>query len=774
MKPLNRRWFAPLVWMLAGLLGWLIVDRGEAPLVAGQAPAATAGAAPTADQATITRYCASCHNQFLRTGGLALDTLDATDVGSHAEVWEKVVRKIRTGVMPPSGAPRPERGALDALAATIEDRLDRAAPPSPRPAPVLHRLNRTEYANAVRDLLALDVDVETLLPPDGSSEGFDNIADALGVSPALVQGYVTAAMKISRQAVGDRTLVPAQVVYSAPPDLVQDRHLDGMPLGTRGGMRIHHFFPLDAEYEFTIGGGGPGGGGPGGGGTWVSLDGERVTTPSPRSFRLSVPAGSHDIAVAVIDRQRGAGVDDIHSDFRVDGAFVPAGGISSVTITGPFDPTGTGDTPSRQRIFTCTPATAADERPCARDIFAGLARRAYRGVVREQDIETLLTFYDQGRAEGDFETGIQRGLARLLVSPQFVYRVEEAPADLAPGDAYRIDDLALASRLSFFLWSSIPDDELLDLAESGGLRAPEALAAQVRRMLEDPKVSALVENFAGQWLFLRDLDHVQPEAAAFDENLRRAFRRETELLVEAIVREDRSLVDLLDADWTFLNDRLARHYGVPDVRGSHFRRIALDAGHPRRGLLGHGSLLTVTSVATRTSPVMRGQWILEHLLGTPAPDPPPGVETNLEEEVDAPAPTSVRQRLEQHRANPVCASCHNVIDPLGFALENFDLVGAWREDDGGVPIDASGQLADGTPITGPGDLRRALLDRSDAFLTTATEKLLTYALGRAVHFDDMPAVRAILRRAAASDYRFSSLVLGVVESEQFQTGVKGT
>ncbi len=771
-----------MIWVLAVVLiagsSPQGTQRGAAPGPQTVKPVgAGLQAGPTAsndDAALLKQYCLTCHNERAKTGGLVLDT-ELSKLAADRERWEKVVRKVRTGMMPPSGAPRPERERLDAFAASMETRLDAVADPKASlDTPALHRLNRTEYANAIRDLLGLDVDVSPLLPADGSSEGFDNIADALSVSPALIQGYVSAAMKISRLAVGDRTLAPAQIVYAAPPALAQDRHQEGLPLGTRGGMLVHHTFPLNAEYEFTIGGGGgPGGGGPGGAGADVTIDGARVTVQNTRRFRLPVTAGPHTIGVAVLDRQRGAGVDDAYSDFRsANNGFTVGGGVQNVAIMGPFSPTGTGDTPSRRRIFACTPAGPADELTCARTILSRLARLAYRGPVAAPEIDTLVTFYKQGRARGDFETGVQEALARLLVAPRFLYRTEQEPAAVAAGGTYRISDTELASRLSFFLWSSIPDEQLLDLAAKGRLRDPATLQQQVRRMVADPKADAFVTNFAGQWLYLRDLATLQTEAAGFDDNLRRAFRRETELLFDAIVRGDRPIVELLDADYTFVDERLARHYGIPNVHGSHFRRVTLDAASPRRGILGHGSMLTVTSTATRTSPVMRGKWILENLFGAPPPQPPANVETNLGEGEEIAKTTTLRQRLERHRASPVCASCHNIMDPMGFALENFDLIGTWREKDGPAKVDTSGRLADGTPLTGPADLRTAVLSRSDAFVTRATEKLFIYALGRPVHSFDMPMVRTVVRRAARDGNRFSSLLVGIVESDAFQKRVK--
>jgi Protein of unknown function (DUF1592)/Protein of unknown function (DUF1588)/Protein of unknown function (DUF1585)/Protein of unknown function (DUF1587)/Protein of unknown function (DUF1595) len=726
---------------------------------------------PPQKPALLNQYCVTCHNLRLKTAGLLLDSMDLDHVGKDAAAWEKVVRKIRTGMMPPSGARRPERAVLDSFASDLEGRLDKAVAPGVNlDAPTLHRLNRTEYANAIRDLLAIDVDVRTLLPADASSEGFDNIADALGVSPSLIESYVSAAMKISRRAVGDRTLTPAQITYTAPGGLVQDKHIEGLPLGTRGGLLVRHTFPLDAEYEFSVTGGGPGGGG--GAQIDVMLDGEQLKPANVRSFRIPVKAGPHTIGASLVDRVRGAGVDEQYSDFRINSVFTAPGGVGTVVITGPFKATSAGDTPSRHRIFVCVPASAGDEPSCAKKIISTTARRAYRRPVTEDEIATLMTFYEQGRASGDFEVGVQQALARILVAPAFLYRAEKEPAGAKPGAAYRLSSLDLASRLSFFLWSSIPDDELLEAAAKGTLRDPKVLQQQVRRMLEDPKSAALTNNFAGQWLFLRDLTHVQTSATNFDDNLRQSFKTETEMVFSNVVREDESLLRLLDANYTFVDERLAKHYGMPNIHGSYFRRVELPADSPRRGLLGQGSILTVTSVATRTSPVTRGRWILENLLGTPAPIPPPGVDTNLEKNPEEVKNTSLRHRLEAHRTNPTCASCHKILDPIGFALENFDLVGTWRDVDGKSPVDASGQLVDGTTLNGPADLRQALLSRSDAFVTNATEKLLTYALGRPVQYFDMPTVRAVVRRAAQNDYRFSSLVLGVVSSDAFQMKMK--
>jgi len=703
-----------------------------------------------------------------------LDTMDYANISKDAATWEKVVRKVKTGMMPPSGARRPDRAVLDAFATDIEKRLDAAATVHPNPGtPALHRLNRTEYANVIRDLLAMDVDVTALLPPDDATDGFDNIADALGTSPSLIQGYISAAMKISRRAVGDRTLIPSQTTYNAPGGLAQDRHIEGLPLGTRGGMLVQHTFPMDAEYEFNVGGGFGGGGGGGGAGTDVTIDGEKIPVTNTRNFRLAVPAGPHTIGAALVDRQRGAGVDDAYSDFRVNSVFNPAGGVNSIVINGPFNPGGPGETPSRRRIFVCQPASASEEVSCARQIVGAIARRAFRRPVQETEVATLMKFYQEGRKGADFDTGIQQALARILVSPAFLYRVEEEPAAAADGGIYRLSNLEIASRLSFFLWSSIPDEELLDTAVKGKLSDPKVLDQQTKRMLADAKSQALVSNFAGQWLGLRELAKVETSAKNFDDNLRQSFKRETEMLFESVVREDRSIVTLLDADYTFVDERLAQHYGIPNIHGSYFRRVTVDAASPRRGILGEGSFLTVSSVGTRTSPVTRGRWILENVLGTPAPVPPPGIDTNLEKDAEQVKVTSLRQRLELHRKVEPCASCHKIMDPIGFALENFDMVGTWRQVDGKTPINSSGQLVDGTKLNGVADLRNALLSRREMFVNTATQKLLTYAVGRTVQYYDMPAVRSILHRAAENDYRFSSLVLGVVQSDAFLKKMKG-
>ena len=723
-------------------------------------------------QATIDRYCATCHNPRVKAGGFTLDTLPVANAAHDPQTWEKVIRKVRTGMMPPTGAPRPDRATLDGLAAAIETSLDRVAATAPNPgAPALHRLNRTEYGNVIRDLLDLPIDATALLPGDDSSEGFDNLASVLSVSPALMQAYVTAAAKISRIAVGDPTISPDLTTYIAPRGMSQAENREGLPLGTRGGLLVQHIFPLDAEYEFRVGraGGGLFGLPPVGTGDSVeiTLNGERIRVIAPNDrapVRLKIPAGPQTIGVALIRKANARGVDDLFSE------HANAAGVTNLVINGPLNPTGPGDTPSRKKIFICHPGPGVQDEACARTILATLATRALRRPVSERDasITMLMEFFESGRTLRGFDTGIQYALARLLVDPQFIYRFEHAPATVRAGAVYRISDLELASRLSFFLWSSIPDEELIKVAASGRLDDPVVLEQQTRRMLADDRARALVNNLAGQWLMLRQLDDIAPGTKEFDGNLRYAFRRETELLFETIVHEDRSILDLIDANYTFVDERLARHYGIPDIRGSRFRRVTLDEG-ARRGLLGQGSLLTVTSAGNRTSPVKRGKWILENLLGAPVPNPPPGVETNLTPSTAPGAKIlSVRQRLEQHRASPSCAACHALMDPVGFSLENFDLIGKYRDDDGGVAINATGKLADGTALDGPASLRKALLNRRDAVAATAAEKLLTYALGRRVEYFDMPAVRTIVRDAARHDYRFSSLITGIVKSVPFQ------
>ena len=719
-----------------------------------------------ADQwALVDRYCAGCHNDAELAGDFSFSRLSRTDLAVDAALWETAIRKLRGHLMPPPGEPRPSDARTAAFVGWLEESLDAAARAAPNPgAPALHRLNRAEYANAVRDLLDVTVDAATLLPGDDSSAGFDNIASALSVSPALLSSYVAAAARISRLAVGDPSTSSAIVTYRAPRGLVQAEHLDGQPLGTRGGMTVRHFFPLDAEYEIRVARGGNGFGLEALGGdeeVEITVNGARAATlgrGGPRAAVLRIPAGQQALGVAIVRKRDAQGVDDLFA------VHAPTPGITSVSIVGPRDARGVGDTPSRRRIFVCSP-TAAAEQTCAADILRRLAERAYRRPMAADDpaLATLLTFYAAGRADGPFDAGIQRAVARVLVDPEFIFRFEAEPADLPAGAPYAVSDVELASRLSFFLWSSIPDEPLLAAAAAGELSQPEALEREVRRMLADPKADALVENFASQWLGLRQLDTVSPTSSEFDGNLRQAFRKETELLFETVLREDSSIVEMLSAEFTFVDERLARHYGLPNIRGSRFRRVEI--GDERHGLLGHGSVLTVTSAPNRTSPVKRGQWILANLLGTPPPPPPEGVETNLDQTAPAgSAATTMRDRLARHMADPSCAACHNLMDPLGFALENFDFIGQWRDAEGASPVDAHGVFVDGSALEGPAGLRRVLLEHSDLFVQTFAEKLLTYALGRSLEASDMPAVREIVRQAARGEYRMSALVLGVAES----------
>jgi len=787
----------------------IITIAGIAILLAGlgRAPAhGRQGDPPVNQRELLTKYCLTCHNDKAKTGGLSLEGLDVDHPEAHPEIWEKAIRKLRAGLMPPTGAPRPDRASLDRFRRTLEASIDRAALASRNPGvTALHRMNRTEYANAIRDLLAVEVDAATVLPPDDSSEGFDNIADVLGTSPALIERYIGAAAKISRLAVGSTDIGPLSTTYKVRGDVSQDHHIEGLPLGTRGGVVIRHNFPVDGEYLFKVSllrvNFGPQYGASAKGEQLeMSLNGERVllldlpsrpyyyirggggggAAPS-LEIRLPIKAGPQTIMVTFV-KKTAADVDDLWQRFESTTADLQTGvqfgyttvpHLSSVEIVGPYNIGAPRDTPSRSKVFVCRPASANQEDACARQIVRTLARRAFRRPVTDDDVNPLMEFYEAGRKNGDFEKGVEMALRRILADPQFVFRIERDPPNTPAGGVYRISDVELASRLSFFLWSSIPDDELLTVAEQGRLKDPATLEQQVRRMLKDPRAQALVNNFAGQWLYLRELRNRNPDLLVFpdfDDNLRQAFQRETELLFDSIVREDRSIFDLLKADYTFVNERLARHYGIPNIYGSDFRRIPVQ-NEARRGLLGHGSFLTVTSATNRTSPVTRGSWILENLLGSPPPLPPPDVpplpENTTGQGVTAKA-ASVRERMIQHRTNPACRSCHQIMDPIGLALENFDGVGRWRTMDSGFPIDASGQLVDGSAIDGVDSLRNALLSYPDAFSQTMTEKLLMYAVGRAMHYYDMPVVRTIVREAARSDYRFSSIVLGIVHSDPFQ------
>lgn len=766
--------------------------------------ASTLPAQPERQKALVDKYCVTCHSDKLRTGGLSLQTVDLTDVPKAAETWEKVIRKLRVGAMPPLGAPHPDGASLDGLASFLETELDRAASANPNPGRAgMHRLNRAEYANAIHDLLALDVDAAALLPPDDESSGFDNIADVLKVSPSLMERYLSASWNISRLAVGDPRIVPSTTTYRVRPDLSQDQHIDGLPLGTRGGILVRHTFPLDGEYVIKVR-------------LWrntfdlmrgmedphqieISLDGVRldlITVGGREDFvkmaqnpglfgadldqrltvRVPVKAGVHAIAAATLLRSH-AVKDDLIKPFlrtTVDGLDITGDpSVDRLTVEGPFQEAGPGETAARRRIFICRPGNAQEELPCARKILTALARHAYRRPVKDDDLETLLSFYQRRRnANGSFEAGIEAALQYILASPEFLFRVEPDPAGAAPDSIYRVSDLALASRLSFFLWSSIPDDQLVTLAAQNRLHEPAVLEQQVRRMLADARSDALISNFAEQWLFLRNLKSSAPNLDVypdFDDNLRQAMKQETELFFESIVREDRNVLDLLNADYTFVNERLARHYGMPGIYGSQFRRVPV-TDERRRGLLGQASILTITSYPARTSAVQRGKWILTNILGTPPTPPPPNVPELKESEEGK--PRSLRERMEAHRANAVCAGCHKVMDPIGFALENFDAVGHWRNTDDGAPIDPSGTLFNGTRVDGPVALRQMLVSRPQVFAGVMTEKLLTYALGRGLEYYDMPAVRKIVHNAAANNFRFSSLVLGVVNSTPFEMNIK--
>ena len=776
---------------------WLTRGAAAAAVLCLAAPAGAAPAASSA-RALLDQYCVRCHNDRLQTAGVALDGADVERVAHDAALWERAVRKLRARAMPPAGSRRPAEADYDDLVGYLEGELDRLALAAPDPGrtDTFRRLNRTEYQNAIRDLLALDVDVTALLPRDDASYGFDNVG-AVNLSPALLERYLSAAGKVSRLAVGSDVPAPGSRVVVLPADLTQEDHFDGLPFGTRGGTAVTHNFPADGEYEIQVrlsrnrnenveGLYDPHD-------LEITLDGERLQVFEIRpnrmvvagyyadadidkhlQVRVTVGAGPHRVGAAFL-KKSSALIEterqpyDAH--FNMDRHPRTQPGVRSVAIAGPFATAGVGDTPSRRRIFVCRPASAADEPACARTIIGTLARRAYRRPVSDADLAGPLAFHARGRARGGFEDGIELALRALLTSTEFLFRIEQDPAGLPPGTPYRLSDVELASRLSFFLWSSLPDDELLGLAERGELGDPAVLEAQVARMLADPRAHSLATNFAGQWLYLRNLDAARPNLRLypdFDDNLRRAMRRETELLFASIVDEDRDVLDLLRADYTFLNERLARHYDVPNVYGDHFRRVALGPDGRRAGLLGHGSILTVTSYATRTSPVLRGKWVLDNILGMPPPPPPPDVPPLDEGDVGGEAP-SMRERMAQHRRNPACAACHQLMDPAGLAMENFDAVGRWRErDEAWRAIDASGSLPGSTEFDGVAGLRQALLARPDLFVRTLTEKLLTFALGRGVDYADAPAVRQVLREAAGDDNRFSSLVLAIVKSTPFQ------
>lgn len=712
-------------------------------------------------RALLDQYCSNCHNDDDRVAGLSFTKIDLAHIGKNAELWEKAVMKLRGGLMPPPGNRQPDKAAVNAFVGWLETSLDAASAAAPNPGTVaLHRLNRSEYANSVRELFGIEVDPAALLPTDDISEGFDNIANVLKVSPSFLDQYVVAARTVSLQALGDPApTAPVRVTLRGVPV-----EADGLaPLGTQPGTVAEHFFPADAGYQFQ-----------GGNGSVITVDGVRVSTTS----RVTLKAGLHKVGVSTPVRSF-AESDGTLQAFIPGGGGGPAagprgggGGAGGLTVTGPYDPTSPVlETPSRQKIFVCKPTGVGDEEACARQIFAGIARRAYRRPVTDADLDAPLAFFKDGRSRGNFEAGIQTGLMTIIASPKFLYRAERTPATAKPGTV-RISDLDLAARLSFFIWSQIPDDELLDLAIKGQLSNPVTLDKQVHRMLADPRSRALTTNFVFEWLRVRDVDKIDPDAVLFpnfDAGLKTAFKREMELFVDSILRENRNVTELITADYTFLNERLALHYGIPDVRGTQFRRVTLPPDSNRRGILGKGAILLATSYPNRTSVVLRGNWILENVLGTPPAAPPPNVEPFKENKEGVKALT-IRAIMEQHRANPTCNACHGIIDPLGFGLENFDAIGSWRirDRDAGTPIDATGRLVDGSPVAGPADLRAAIVKHSDQFVQTMTGKMLMYALGRGTEYFDMPLVRKITRDSAKNNYNFSSLVLGIVRSPAFQ------
>ncbi|HEX5226393.1 MAG TPA: DUF1592 domain-containing protein [Bryobacteraceae bacterium] len=765
------------------------------------AGAASALAADSSPQGVINTYCIGCHNNRAKTGGLSLEG-KSLDVSADPETWEKVVKKLQLGVMPPPGNRRPDAKTYAGVLQNLTGRLDVASAKAAPGAPLLHRLNRAEYANAIHDLLGFHVDVSSLLPPDNAAYGFDNVADVLGNSPALLQAYLNAARKISAVAVGDPTVPAGSDTYTVPQDLSQDHHLEDLPLGTVGGMRARHTFPADGEYELqvrlyrtnlsairgleephTL---------------EIAIDGERVhlaelggakdlvplqANPSTTSDRLEaerlrirrfIKAGERDITAAFLDevspRMATIRLERFQRDFNpYDAEGAPH--VQSITVLGPFQAK-PSDQPPSPNIFTCRPQSEAEQVACARAILTRLATRAYRRPVSSAEIDGLIDFYNSGRAAQTFEAGIELGLRRILASPAFVFRPEVEPASVAPGTEYRLSDYELASRLSFFLWSSIPDEELLRVAGEGRLHQPDVLAGQAGRMLRDPRSQALIENFAGQWLQLRNLRSIVPDNAIFpdfDDNLRQAFRKETELFFESVLRENRSALDLLNADYTFVNERLAKHYGIAGVTGSNFRRVVL-TDDARRGLLGKGAILLVTSHPNTTSPVLRGKWVLENLMGSPPPPPPPNVPALAPTAAGA-VPRTMREQMEQHRQNPPCYHCHQTTDPIGFAMENFDVVGTWRtKSEGGVLLNTTDKLADGTQIDGVAALRNAILARPDVFVQTLTQKLMIYALGRGVNYADMPTVRRIVRES--DGYRMQNLIRGIIQSDAFQMRAK--
>jgi hypothetical protein len=772
-------------------------------LAAQTAPTPTQATDAPAERALLNQYCVTCHNQKLKTADLELDKLDTAHVADHAEKWELVVRKLRSGMMPPSGLPRPGWTTYQSMITWLEGELDKNAS-THLPPPGLHRLNRTEYANVIHDLLALDIDPTKYLPSDDSTRGFDNIAGALALSPALLEGYTTAAAKISRIAMGDVN-DPALATYRVASDTTQDYHIEGLPFGTRGGLVVQHEFPADGDYVFKVFPINKGlmdnstaFGEMTGEKLELLVDGQRIhlydwdkeiahgkaVHGGTADVHFQVKAGPHTVGVTFLATQLAPSQDlDEHflrSTIETGGLpgfkFYPH--VGKMEILGPFKPSGASESPSVKKIYVCRPANPSEETACAKKIVDTLARRAFRRPVTPQDTETLMTFYQQGRNGGNFDTGIERALQRILADPEFVFRKEAEPQSLQAGQSYHISDLELASRLSFFLWSSIPDDELIAVAGQNKLHQPGVLEEQVRRMLADSRADRLVINFAGQWLNLRALQTWAPTVSLFpdfDDNLRLAMRKETELFVGSVVHEDRSVTDLLDAKYTFLNERLAKHYGIPGVYGSNFRRVELTPEFDmRRGLLGQASVETISSYPQRTTPTVRGKTIMQIFLGVSPPDPPPNV-PQLKDQgaaVHGGAKPTMRQQMEMHRKNAPCSTCHKIMDPIGFSMENFDAVGAWRTSDNGSPIDPSGVLVDGSKLDGVQGMREALLRYSPQFVRVVTEKLFIYGLGRGTEYYDMPLIRSIVRDSESKGYRFSSLILGIVKSEPFQVNQK--
>jgi cytochrome c553 len=757
--------------------------------------------APETRAEIVKQYCVGCHSEKGKAGGLSLVTFDAAHAEQNADVAERMIRKLRAGMMPPPGARRPAAEELSAFVTALETKIDLASAVHPNPGHrVFQRLSRAEYARSVRELLDVDVDVNAFLPADTISAGFDNIADAQAMSPTLMEGYLRAASKISAVAIGDKTAAPTEVTVKVPRTQSQMHHIEGTPWGTRGGVSMMHTFPADGEYTFRVmlhsvpTGELYGSVSSRNEQIEIAINGERaalldidykmdehdpngmnITTP-----RIHVKAGPQHVTAAFIARYEGP-VDDLVAPIDYTLADTEVGDAVGITtlphlrdfsITGPFIVTGVSDTPSRRKVFVCRPLSAADDIPCARRIVSHLASQAYRRTPSGEDVESLMTFFGQARKDHDFESGVRAVVQALLASPHFLFRLEEMPAGVRPGQSYRITDVDLASRLSYFLWASGPDAELMKAANAGTLHVPAVLEKHVRRMLADPRAEALSTRFAWQWLRLQDVDKIKPDALlypTFDNALAEAYKRETELFFDSIVREDRDVLDLLNADYTFVNERTAKVYRIPNITGDQFRRITV-ADENRRGLLGHGSILMQTSIADRTSPVQRGKWIMEVLLGSPPPAPPPNVPPleDTKAATDSGKTLSVRERMEEHRKNPACASCHRVIDPLGLSLDNFDVVGAWRIKDNGVPVDTTGRLYDGAELSGPASLRQALLTHSDAIVRNFTENLMAYALGRRVEYYDQPSIRAIVEKASGNGNRFSSFVLGIVNSAAFQ------